>query len=52
MTDNMRPNPSSLWKAYKIPSGTSTVVMKGGKERFGIKFDFLTGGGSSVVSED
>jgi len=51
MTDNMRPNPSSLWKAYRIPRGTSTVAMKGGNVRFGNEFDFLAGDDFSEASE-
>lgn len=51
MTDNMRPNPINLWNAYKIPRGTSTVGMKGGKVRLGNGFDLLTGDEFSVASE-
>jgi len=47
----MRPNPSSLWKAYKIPRGTSTAAMKGGNVRFGNEFDFLAGDNFSAASE-
>lgn len=51
MTANIRTNPRSLWNAYNIPRGISTVKMKGGMVRIGKDFNFLATDGDSAVSE-
>jgi hypothetical protein len=51
MTLNIIAKPRSLWNAYRIPRGISTIAMNGGMVRRGRAFDFLTIDGVCAVSE-